>query len=101
MIAGHFHPEQRYEQLRDESPAQVVRTAPASGASTITIKSSADHAEVEIDGKFLGTTPLEITLPAGSHKALVRKAGFQPWSRDVELIAGSRQEVWADLRENR
>jgi len=101
VIAGHFSSAQKYEQLPEEGPAKAVQAAPPSGTSTIAIKSSAEHAEVEVDGKFLGTTPLEISLSAGGHKLLVRKVGFRPWSRDVELLAGSRQEVWADLQADR
>jgi len=53
------------------------------------------------DGKYLGATPLEVTLAAGSHNVVVRKVGFHDWARDVEVIEGSKQKVWADLEPNK
>jgi hypothetical protein len=63
------------------------------------IEASADHAEVSVDGSLVGTTPLEIRLDPGTHRVVVKKRGFQEWTRDVRVVDGGKQALWADLEE--
>lgn len=48
---------------------------------------------------YVGTTKLEIRLPAGSHHVVVRKRGFLDWDVEIQVIAGGRQSLWAQLAE--
>lgn len=103
VVAGHLDAAQSYTWLQDDpSPPQQLQagTATSSGGHLV-IEASAEHAEVLADGKYLGATPLEVTLAAGSHNVVVRKVGFHDWARDVEVIEGSKQKVWADLEPNK
>jgi hypothetical protein len=39
--------------------------------------------DVEIDGKFVGSTPSSITLAPGEHEIVVKKNGFVVWNRKI------------------
>ncbi len=71
--------------------AQVPAAAPApvAPAATIlvTIDSKPDHADVLIDGRFVGTTPLGITLPAVEQTFRIERQGHQPWERKLTPAA--------------
>ncbi len=64
-------------------------TAFAQSATELKIASFPDLAEVEIDGKFVGTTPCDIVVRPGGHSIEVRLAGFKIWRRSV-TAAGDR-----------
>ena len=61
----------------------------------ITLNCSADGAEVHIDGKLIGKTPLEYEpyLMPGAHRFIVRKAGQLPLDRQLKVSAGDRIEI--------
>jgi len=51
------------------------------------VTSSPSGGEIYIDGKFLGSTPSDITLPAGQHAVRII-VGSREWSRPIEITAG-------------
>lgn len=61
-----------------------ARTA-ADPRVSVVIDSRPDHAEIRIDGKFVGTTPLSYRLPSGTHKIELVRAGFGPWFRELTV----------------
>jgi hypothetical protein len=101
IVAGHFHTEQSYTWLDSEPgvTTQAHAAATPGQKGTLEIDASSEHAEVSVDGDLVGTTPLEIKLDPGSHRVIVKKRGFHDWTRDVRVIEGSKQALWADLEE--
>ena len=73
----------------------VAELAVLTGA--VRIKSNDTDADVEIDGKSLGRTPIDKPrrLSLGAHKLHVTKAGFEPF--DKELSLSSEQELDVDV----
>lgn len=71
------------------APERVVETVPvtihvASGTGTVRVNG----------GDVQGTTPLDLTLPAGTHRIEVVVDGSgQVWTRDVEVEAGRPQTL--------
>ncbi|MBB5327567.1 PEGA domain-containing protein [Tunturiibacter gelidoferens] len=67
--------------------------APSSVASvqqsSITVDSSVPNCDIEVDGNFMGNTPSTLTLAPGKHQIVVKKAGFQDWSRSMLVASGS------------
>ncbi len=65
----------------------------------ITIEATVPHAEILIDGAFVGTAPLEkLAIPAGDHTLEVRKQGYEPWMRSIRVLAGAASRFVAELR---
>lgn len=96
VLAGSLAPSQGYEWLAETS---ADNPGPKAAASTVVLKveSTVADADVEIDGKYVGSTPLEIPLPAGPHVVVVRKKGFHVWERSVTLVEGATQRVSVEL----
>jgi hypothetical protein len=75
--------------------ADAAVSAPT-GVGTLGVSSVPDG-DVEIDGHPSGTTPLEISLGAGTHEVRVRLGGFEEWVETVEVPVGGRSHVVARL----
>jgi hypothetical protein len=54
------------------------------------VETKVDHAEIQIDGKPAGTSPLgrSIALAPGAHEIAASAAGLQPFKASVTLMAG-------------
>ncbi len=63
--------------------AKNAAAAFAQSATELRITSFPDLAEIEIDGKFIGTTPCDVVVRSGEHSIAVRLAGFKIWRRTV------------------
>jgi len=70
---------------------------PASGLSSIAVKSTPDGAEITIDGKLVGTTPSTVQLAPGEHTVLINKTGFKSWQRMMTVTAGGTINLEATL----
>lgn len=66
--------------------------------ASVTITSTPALADIEIDGKYAGSTKSSIKLATGTHAITVKKDGYEPWSRTVEVAEGSDLTINADLR---
>jgi len=71
-------------------PARVEKlSAPASaegGTGSVRISSDPDGAEIVVDGRFVGTTPSVLRLPAGSHDIEIKAAGRRAWRRTLQVL---------------
>lgn len=69
------------------TPFAIADDAPATAAPgvSVVIDSRPDHAEILLDGKFVGTTPLSYRLPPGTHKIELVRPGFGPWLRELTV----------------
>ena len=68
------------------------------GVGTIAVESSPPGANVYLDGKPSGTTP--VTIPdvnAGSHALLLTMQGYSDASKSIDVAAGSQNQVSMDL----
>lgn len=77
------------------SVPQVVETsaksaaAPVKGAAPkISVASTPDGADIEIDGSFVGSTPSVVELDAGDHVVTVTKSGYKAWQRKLKVTGG-------------
>jgi hypothetical protein len=50
-------------------------------------------AEITVDGQYVGNTPSEITIPAGTHTVGFTLPGFAEWKRELVLSSGSEPTV--------
>lgn len=67
--------------------------------ANLTVHSRISDAEVLLDGKSSGKTPLStsVSLPSGRHTVELRRPGYKPSKQDVELGEGATGEVTLDL----
>lgn len=70
---------------------------PPSGSGSLKVTSNLEGAEIIVNGKFVGTTPSSIRLPAGTHRILVKFAGYKLWERELEVLADSEVSLKATL----
>ncbi len=69
--------------------APVVAAEPPKNTNvTLSIRSTPEAADIEVDGSFVGNTPSAIELAAGDHKVIISKKGFEPWKRIIRLGGG-------------
>jgi len=95
--AAQAPPQTAPEQSPQPSSQQEAPQAAAEGANTeLTLTSTPDGADVEIDGTFVGSTPSTIPIASGDHTVRVSKKGYQPYERRLR-VAGGSITVHADL----
>jgi hypothetical protein len=66
---------------------ETAQAAPA-GASKVSIASTPDSAEIEVDGEFMGNTPSTLELEPGEHNIAVKKTGYKAWEKKLKLTSG-------------
>lgn len=63
--------------------------AAVSQQSSITVDASVPNCDIEVDGNFVGSTPSTLNLAPGKHDIVVKKSGYQDWSRSMMVGSGS------------
>jgi serine/threonine protein kinase len=89
------------KQLKVEAKETVVLTPELRKAKAILkVNTTPDGAQVSLEGKLLGETPLVRTdlEPVQSAELVIAKPGFEPVKQKIELIAGKTVEITQPLR---
>ncbi|RKH14439.1 PEGA domain-containing protein [Corallococcus sp. CA053C] len=55
-------------------------------------------ADVSVDGKHHGATPVSLELPEGRHSVRVERDGFAPQQRQVDVLPGTKAVVRIELQ---
>jgi hypothetical protein len=93
------------------APSQQQKAAPANNpqaeppaesgvpmqSANVTVKSTPQGADINVDGKFMGSTPSTIQLSPGEHLVSVEKEGMRPWQRTMTVSAGGSITIDATL----
>ena len=66
---------------------EIVSGAPPQ-YGTLVVETTPSFAELYVDNTFRGYTPKTLVLVAGYHDILIKKSGYQDWSRQIYLVAG-------------
>ena len=88
-ILRRFYPAAGIEEL--SAPAEPP------GEGTVRVSSEPDGAEIQVDGKFVGTAPSTLRLPMGPHQIEVRAHGRRAWQRTLEVLKDSDVSLKATL----
>ena len=75
-------------QQKPAAAAPVQEVAKAS-VTKLSIASSPDSADIEVDGNFVGNTPSTVEVEAGEHVVKVSKSGYKPWERKLRANGGT------------
>jgi len=77
-----------------QQPALVQSTQ----MGTVEISSSPAGADIEIDGRAVGKTPMATPVPIGQHIFTIRRKDFRTWQKTVN-VASERARVDAQLQQ--
>lgn len=78
-----------FKETEENTSGVVVSFEKLGGtASYVSIVSVPDNAQVQIDGKISGYTPLKLKVPAGDHTLLVSSNGHLEKSLPIKVYAG-------------
>jgi hypothetical protein len=80
-------------ELKDEKLFAVESVSSAS----VTLLSDPAGAEIYLDDQLAGDTPSTLQIPAGTHKLLLRLAGYEEWPREIQALPGSEIRLQATL----
>jgi hypothetical protein len=73
-----------------ESCLKATRKAPAPATTTqVEIASSPAGSDIEIDGRFVGSTPSLLRVSTGEHTVKLTKNGYAVWERTLTTMASS------------
>jgi len=78
------------------SAASVADPPKAAAVPRVSVASTPDGADIEIDGSFVGNTPSVVEVAPGEHVVIVKKAGYQPWERKLK-VSGGEIKLTAEL----
>ena len=82
-----------------ERPAPAAR--PGAKTGVLRVESRPSGAAVLIDGRVVGTTPLQISdLEPGQHQVRLELPGHRPWATATTIVAGQSVRVAASLEES-
>ena len=109
LNSGLYIFEARKSGYRTQSLTRQITSDPASQSYTLPalapiygsadITSSPAMADITLDGKAVGKTPLQLdNLLVGEHKITVSKSGYQPYSATITVAEGRTATVSATLK---
>ena len=67
----------------------------------VQFNSKPDHAELYINGKFVGTTDVAFRLPAGEHVIEMKRDNYATWRRELWVQADNPTRVTGLLKPER
>lgn len=71
------------------STGTIVAGASSASVPGLTIEANVPNCDIEVDGNFMGNTPSTLTIAAGQHSIVVKKSGYQDWSRSMMVGSGA------------
>ncbi len=71
-----------------KTDSTVAAAATTAATAQIDIASTPPGADIEIDGKFVGSTPSSVNVAPGDHDVVVKQSGFAVWDRKVSVSSG-------------
>lgn len=64
----------------------------------VQFNSKPEHAELYINGKFVGTTDVALRLPAGTHVIEMKRDKYESWRRELWVSGDNPTRVTALLQ---
>lgn len=83
---------------QDSSERTVQETQAPLRAATVQMESSPPGAEILVDGKRAGSTPMRFDLPLGEHRIRLELAGYQDWDDVFRLLEAGEYPVRVALK---
>jgi hypothetical protein len=82
----------------DNSQAEPrAESGPAMQLASVIVKSTPAGCDINVDGKYMGSTPSTIQLVPGEHEVSIEKDELRPWQRTMTVTAGGSSTIEATL----
>ena len=66
--------------------------------ATLAVKTKPPGAEVRVDGRLIGVSPIVEPLPPGKHEVTISKRGFVERKRSITSVAGGEESIDLELQ---
>ena len=76
---------------------QLQKAPAASGPAQLIVRADVEDAEISINGRRVGTVPMQIEIKPGSYRVRVSREGYGDWNGKVDLAAGEESTLSAVL----
>jgi hypothetical protein len=83
--------------FHQESNPSAQATEPALPSANVIVKSTPPGCDINVDGKYMGSTPSTIQLTPGEHLVSIEKENLTPWQRTMTVTAGGNSTIDATL----
>lgn len=97
-LAGHEPYRATVQVRRGETTRLDVRLTPVPRTGTLLLESSPAGAEVYLEGRLQGRTPLRLSLEEGTYRVEYRLPGHEPYGATVRVERGRETRLAATLR---
>ena len=77
------------QQARNYCLVETHKSPVQTSTTQIEIASTPPGSDIDIDGKFIGSTPSSVKLALGEHSIKVSKNGYATWERTMNTVAGT------------
>ena len=67
----------------------VALAGAQAATSGLTVEANVANCDIEVDGSFMGNTPSTLNLAPGKHEVVVKKTGYQDWTRSLMVGSGA------------
>jgi hypothetical protein len=102
VSAEGYHPYRTQVDLKGGAARSLdVKLQSKDTTGLLIVTSTTAGARVALNGRPAGTVPIEVVLPAGTHRIAVRKDGFEDAETSAVLGAGDRKQVSVPLSSER
>ena len=85
------------EKVRFREKEEISNTPVQVSKSKLYITSNPRGADVFINGKFYGRTPIKIEMDAGKYKVSISKNGYKSYEEDIAIKKGTTKKVAVTL----
>ncbi len=88
ILSSDYMPDE-LQQAREDCRAATRKPTVQADTAQIEIASTPPGTDIELDGKFIGSTPSSVKVPSGEHTVKLSKNGYSPWERKITTLAGT------------
>jgi PEGA domain len=88
ILSSDYMPDE-LQQAREDCRAATRKPTVQADTAQIEIASTPPGTDIELDGKFIGSTPSSVKVPSGEHTVKLSKNGYSPWERRITTLAGT------------
>ncbi len=83
--------------LDEASRAATKKQVPTGTPAQLLVRADVEDAEIWINNRKVGTTPMQIEMRPGSYRVRVRQEGYTDWNGKVDLAPGDESSITAVL----